>query len=388
MDDHCECFKKWNLSAVKLEPLTAMKGDDVRGIRNGDFRIILSSPETILKKLWKDVLLSDVYQERLILMCIDEAHCISEWGEDFRTEYRQLHELRSILCCPVMILTATSTDAVTNDIFKHLHLSQRDTEIVFKTPDRPNIYIDFVKAEHSTMEKKLKWLIDHIISKGALSKKTIIYCRSIDRVSDIFLTLRETLGRHSYADGIADSEHLIVEMFHRLTHESSKQRILKNFKKTHGYLRCVVATIALGMGIQIGDIDLVVHIGCPNSVISYWQEAGRCARDGRPGYSFVLFDNFTMSQRNTSKDIKLIVQNMNNQCIRQLILQYFRPHKLNEMIFYESTICDGCDDEFCQCQACLCCSVCILKCPCNIRNEFGVVKFLEMCDGPFDHIFQ
>jgi len=193
------------------------------------------------------------------------------------------------------------------------------------------------------------------------------------------------LGAKAYIDDIKDADHLIVEMFHRSTHEQSKERILKNFKDPGGNLRCLVATVALGMGIQINDVDLVFHIGCPKSTISYWQEAGRCARDGRPGYSYVLYDNFTTSQKNTTKQIAEIVKNEGNGCLRKKILKEF---DIEQSISEEElTACEGCDDERCQCPSCLCCSVCIIKCPCNSRTKFSVKKFLNMTDGPTDHLY-
>ncbi|XP_052061903.1 uncharacterized protein LOC127701969 [Mytilus californianus] len=83
---------------------------------------------------------------------------------------------------------------------------------------------------------------------------------------------------------------ILIEMFHKSTHQDSKDRILKEFKLKESKIRCVIATVALGMGLDIRDVDLVVHIGCPKSVLSYWQEAGRCARDGRQGCCSVCIE--------------------------------------------------------------------------------------------------
>ena len=114
------------------------------------------------------------------LLVIDEAHCISEWGDNFRQEYQQLSELRIFFQTPVMALTGTSTKKVKADMTTNLHLSDEDTDIVYKSLDRPNIFIQVLKRESSEYEMSLVWLIDHIRLNGIKSKKNIIFCRSVD----------------------------------------------------------------------------------------------------------------------------------------------------------------------------------------------------------------
>jgi ATP-dependent DNA helicase RecQ len=111
------------------------------------------------------------------LIAIDEAHCVSEWGDDFRKEYQQLFELRSFFKVPVMALTATSTKKVKVDIMEHLQLMEDNTDVIFKSPDKPNIFLEIAKKESTEYETCLSWLIEHIRVKGSNSKKTIIYCR-------------------------------------------------------------------------------------------------------------------------------------------------------------------------------------------------------------------
>jgi len=204
-------------------------------------------------------------------------------------------------------------------------------------------------------------------------------------VADVFILLKQKLGDQAYANGVKDSEHLLVEMFHRSTHEDSKKRILRNFKNPLGNLRCLVATVALGMGIQIEDVDIVMHLGSPKSILSYWQEAGRCARDGRPGYSYVLYDNFTLSQKSTSADVKKLIDT--KECTRKQILKYLQAgQQEHEFEISENSYCDGCDEERCLCNSCLCCFLCSQKCPCS-KKEFDVAKFSNLTDGPTDPNF-
>lgn len=181
------------------------------------------------------------------------------------------------------------------------------------------------------------------------------------------------MGCHAYAEGKIDSKHLLVEMFHKSTHPDSKSRILAEFKNEKSTIRCVVATVALGMGLDIKDIDMVLHIGSPKSILSYWQEAGRCARDGRSGFSLILYDNFTLSLKSTAKDMADVIKN-DEKCTRQQIVDALT---VGEKIPMETNHCTGCNIDHCSCAACKCCSICCNKCPCQKRLMFDYAKFLK-----------
>ena len=203
-------------------------------------------------------------------------------------------------------------------------------------------------------EDPLDWLINHFKNQGVKSKKVIIYCRSIDTVSEMFLTFTSSLGHYAYADGIIDANHLLIEMCNKSTHPDSKGRVLSEFKKETSTIRCVIATVALGMAIGIQDIDMVVHIGGPKSLLSYWQEADRCARDGRFGCSFDVYDNFTLSLKTTAKGIVDVINN-DNTCIRQQVVDTLT---VGEKTVLKTTPCTGCENTYCSCAAGKCCSFC------------------------------
>ncbi|KAJ8314709.1 hypothetical protein KUTeg_006859 [Tegillarca granosa] len=132
-------------------------------------------------------------------------------GEQFRREFQMLHKLRSVFNILFLALTATN---------------------------RPNIFIDFLKSKSTNLTDKLQLVIDHIKKLWfCLKIKNIIYCRSIDKVADVFLTLKERLGMDAYADQVQDSSHLLFEMFHKSTNESSKSRIISSFKVENSNLR-------------------------------------------------------------------------------------------------------------------------------------------------------
>lgn len=375
MEDQIKTLQNWNMTAVALEP--DMDTEKIQAIKQGSFNFVFSSPETALKPFWKDIFMSRIWKEKTLALVVDEVHCISEWGEDFRKDFRYLYELRSAVHAPVIALTATSTDAVKCDIIKYLQIE--DACIIQRSPDRPNIFLDICKAQSTDIGEKFKWLIDHLRDKNSAAKKIIVYCRSIDRVSEVFILLRRSLGLDAYADRIKDSNHALIDMFHRSIHEDSKSEILRSFKDSKSNLRCLVATVALGMGIQIDDVDIVMHLGSPKSVLSYWQEAGRCARDGRPGYSYVLYDNFTLSSKGTSKDLKTIILESDG-CYRREILKYLGVSDFDDK---DPIICIGdCGTDRCLCTKCMCCCKCREKCPCG--GNFDVIKFAEITDGPTD----
>ena len=337
--------------------------------------MVFSSPESVLKPKWRSVLLSDVWQEQISSLVFDEAHCLSEWGGDFRPDYKEMSQLRSFFHVPVLALTATSTFKVKEDIMSILQLEEDKTTVVSKSSNRENIFISCQKKKSNDYESELSWLVEHIKSKGPNSKKTIIYCRSIDVVSEIFIALKDALGKYAYSDLIEDADHLLIEMFHKCTHDSSKKRILQNFSQQNSSIRCIVATVALGMGIDIPDIALVVHIGCPKSVISYWQEAGRCARDGRQGFSLILYDNFTASLKTTEKGMSEIVKNSQESCIRKQVMYVFSVSG-DEKI--HNVPCEGCSLPICPCTCCKCCSSCLKKCKCSERASYDVQTFLSI----------
>ena len=336
--------------------------------------MVFCSPESVLKPKWRAVLLSNLWQQRVSCLVFDEAHCMSQWGEEFRPDYKEMCQLRSFFKVPVLAVTATSTSKVKEDIVQILQLKEENTVIISRSADRPNIFLTCKKKPSNDYACVLDFLVEHLKAHGTDSKKTIIYCRSIDAVSEVFISLKEALGNNAYVNENPNVDNLLIEMYHKCTHETSKKRIIDNFSKVGGNIRCIVATVALGMGIDIPDIRLVIHIGCPKSVISYWQEAGRCARDGQQGYSLILYDNFTASLRTTEKQMSQIVKCAEGKCIRRQILDVFSVCSDSEE---QPKPCEGCSAETCTCDCCLCCSVCTVKCTCQASANADVESFMK-----------
>jgi superfamily II DNA helicase RecQ len=140
-------------------------------------------------------------------------------------------------------------------------------------------------------------------------------------------------------------------MYHKSTHQDSKDRSINEFKKGDSHIRCIVATMALGMGLDIRDVDLVMHIGCPKTLVSYWQDSGRCARDGRARYSLILYDKFTLSLKTTEKEVAQLILNKDEKCIRQEILKFLTDDEIVAEA-KPSEKCNGSCDLQCQCSMC------------------------------------
>ncbi|XP_071177685.1 ATP-dependent helicase wrn-1-like [Mytilus edulis] len=262
--------------------------------------------------------------DSLCMICFDEAHCVSDWGESFRPEYRKVAKIRSIADVPVLALTATVTPKVKSDIEKYLYI-KKDCNVIAAIPDRyirsiytkklPNIHLQVQKSS-SDFESELKWLLSSLERDISDSPKTLIFCRSIPTVAEIFLLFNDELGEKRFC-----GDFRLVEMFHSAISEDRKKLILDEFKKIDSKIRCVVATVAFGMGIYIPDIRNVVHWGAPKSILSYWQEVGRCARDGKDGVAVCYAYARSLHTNTTSADVVDMVKS--TSCIRRVTLANF-----------------------------------------------------------------
>jgi ATP-dependent DNA helicase RecQ len=228
----------------------------------GGYKFLYMSPE----RLMTEIAQVRLKRMNINLLAIDEAHCVSQWGYDFRPSYLEIANIRAALkTVPVLALTATATTDVIEDIQKKLEF-RRNSQVFKQDFSRPNLAYVVRHAEHK--ETKMLEIVQKVPGSG------IIYTRNRRKTKEIadFLTKNGILADYYHA-GLTPDE------------RSTKQDAWINNK-----IRIMAATNAFGMGIDKPDVRTVVHVDLPNSPEAYFQEAGRGGRDGKKSYAVLLYD--------------------------------------------------------------------------------------------------
>jgi len=263
MKDQVDALTASGVPATFLN--SSLKSDEsrarLRGLHNSEYRLLYVAPERMMLSGF----LSNLQHWQVNLIAIDEAHCISEWGHDFRPEYRQLAELRRHFPeVPVMALTATATPRVRDDIVKQLRL--REPSRYVASFNRPNLSYR-VLPKQSAYSQLSEFL------RGRSDDSGIVYCQSRKSA--------EGLAERLSSDGVeAKPYHAGLDAKTRTTNQELFLR---------DEVRVVCATIAFGMGINKPNVRFVVHYDLPKNVEGYYQETGRAGRDGLPSECLLLF---------------------------------------------------------------------------------------------------
>ncbi|XP_072440024.1 bifunctional 3'-5' exonuclease/ATP-dependent helicase WRN [Chiloscyllium punctatum] len=310
-------------------------------LTKGHFKVVYMTPEfcsgsvSLLKKLDDSV--------GITLVAVDEAHCISEWGHDFRNSYRKLGTLKDFLPqTPVVALTATASPSIRCDIIESLRL--KNPRIVCTTFDRPNLYLE-VGSKSSDIQQDLKpFLIKRDTFTFEFEGPTIVYCPSRK-------TTEQVAGELSRMN-------IVCGIYHAGMGIKARRDVHHKFMRDE--IQCVVATIAFGMGINKPDIRKVIHYGAPKEMESYYQEIGRAGRDGLPSACHVLWSPADMmlnrrllseikSPKFRAYKIKMMEKIKkyltSSKCRRNIILSHFEDEQLRKAtlgIIGTDRCCDNC----------------------------------------------
>lgn len=280
--------------------------------------ILYISPERIQKEGFANW----IEKQNINLFAIDEAHCVSQWGHDFRTEYSQIAKLRELKPdVPMIALTATATPLVKSDIIRQLTLKDPNQQVYGFY--RPNLYyqVEFCEDE----ESKIDYVFEAL--RKTPKGRIIIYCGTRKK-TEVYCDLLTEKGES-------------VAFYHAGLGQSQRQKMEKDYAE--GKVRILAATNAFGMGIDHEDVRLVIHTQMPGNIESYYQEVGRAGRDGKPSTCLLTYSkkdkglqSFFINQSEADRRIKtqrwsalnaMIQYAEGSECRHADILIYFKDQK-------------------------------------------------------------
>ncbi|KAK7812184.1 hypothetical protein U0070_014775 [Myodes glareolus] len=332
---------------IVISPLISLMEDQVLQLE-GKYRIIYMTPEFCSGNL--DLLQQLDSNIGITLIAVDEAHCISEWGHDFRSSFRTLGCLKTALpLVPVIALSATASSSIREDVIHCLKL--KNPQITCTGFDRPNLYLEVGRKTGNILQDLKPFLVQKSSSAWEFEGPTIIYCPSRKMTEQVTAELGKlNLACRAYHAGL---------------------NINKRKDVHHWFLRdeiqCVVATIAFGMGINKADIRRVIHYGAPKEMESYYQEIGRAGRDGLPSSCHVLWApaDFNLTRHHFLEihnekfrlyKLKMLVKMEkylhSNRCRREIILSHFEDKRLQKAsldIMGTEKCCDNCRSRLSHC---------------------------------------
>lgn len=368
MQDQVDALQDNGIGATFLN--SSLRMEDVRSreaaILNGKIKLLYVAPERLLGERFLPFLDKVRSHIGISAFAIDEAHCVSEWGHDFRPEYRQMKQLRQRYPdIPLLALTATATGRVRQDIIQQLTL--QEPSIHLASFNRPNLYYEVIPKERQSYKQLLTKIRSH---QGS----GIIYCFSRRQVDEVAYQLQQDgFTALPYHAGLSNQER-----------SENQTRFIRDD------VQIMVATVAFGMGINKPDVRFVIHYDLPRNLESYYQESGRAGRDGETSYCTLFFGagdirkvDYLIEQKPDPEEQRVARQQLRqvieyaegSDCRRTIQLSYF-----GERFPGNCNNCDNCrtpkpvEDWTIEAQK-------FLSCVARCRERFGMTHIIDVLRG-------
>ena len=367
MQDQVDALQDNGIGATYLNSSLSPKEVQEREkqIFENKIKLLYVAPERLLGDRFQDFFHRLITQIGVSAFAIDEAHCVSEWGHDFRPEYRQLSQLRrQYPQIPIFAFTATATKRVQKDIIDQLKLHKPSVHLT--SFNRPNLYYEIIPKEKRSYEQLLKFI-------KTLKGSGIIYCMSRKMVDEISDRLQEDgIKALPYHAGMGD-----------------ENRRVNQTQFIRDEVRIIVATVAFGMGINKPDVRFVIHYDLPRNLESYYQESGRAGRDNDPAKCLLFFSfgdlkkiEYIIQQKAPSEQQKsrqqlrqIVDYSEGLACRRTIVLRYF-----GEDFPGNCGNCDNCcypkplEDWTIEAQK-------FLSCVARCKERFGMMHIIDVLRG-------
>ena len=366
MQDQVAALNANGINAVFLNSTVEWENykDSMNSIRRGETKLLYVAPETLVTPKINDLL----HDSRVTVSCItiDEAHCVSEWGHDFRPDYLEISSLRAQFKSAVFLaLTATATKSVRDDIIRNLKL--KNPAVLVSSFDRPNIFLDVRQKNRNALDQVVECIRRHPDESG------IIYCFSKRQVDE----LTEKLDRLGYS---------VLNYHAGLTDEVRADHQTKFIRDQ---VQIMVATLAFGMGIDKPNVRFVIHYDMPKSLEQYYQEIGRAGRDGLESEALLLYSagdihkiRYFFEEVSDKERAESLLQGMlsyatGRDCRRKQLLSYFGENFTGK----NEHCCDLCErgsipemDMTIQCQK-------LMSCIIRTNSRFGAAYVIDVLLG-------
>ncbi|XP_048747213.2 probable ATP-dependent DNA helicase RecS [Ostrea edulis] len=301
--------------------------DDEKDIEDGNFQYLFSSPEILVGD---KVFRSKLQQYKVSTIVVDEVHTISTWGqsdekkEAFRKWFGDIGELRSLFPrASILALSATCTKKISRRVYKVLDLGVDTIEIRI-SPNKPNIKVAVHKIPNS-LEMSMSWIVDALNEEKL--PRCILFCKSIKDASNMYTYIVTEIPNCT-----------VVEMFHSETPKENKEKIIDGLKNPNSDLKLLIATTALGMGIDCVNFNNVIIYGMPTCVVDLIQEIGRIGRDSQKSVALILYNSYSF---HVDDEVKNILKT--TECRRKAMMEPFLKEKeLGELEMGSEFCCDLC----------------------------------------------